>query len=787
MDVELHLEQLAIDLDVAAREARDRTQEGNRRGISTFAGEIHHRRWLQSFLKEMTSVIDTTARNTRAGSDGQLYVWPGYDSILLAERRVTFDVDRDVRRALSMHGYENGLSTEDSNRAMQTGVAFPTPDMRTDRATLYFDAALAATPATSADDENTFSVGSTHNWLALNPTVGTDPLVGLEVRTVGNLSIDHRSFPRIVLDPGRPLEWGDAVASAISATCGESPECFWPLPTRRTGESLVEYRRRLHVEYGSPRHRSIRQRLYSLWLVGCFVPAPAQVLLEGRGHRWLGRLIADLEIVEPERAKRVAGLRELERNLEAGAESMLDPAYFTTWGVVTIPYPIATDSKTAEGSEEYDDLGSGMLLTNLELPSWYYFMIRQWIASYYLSLRQQESSIVLAEREAQKAALDAERLLRRQLSHAIGTELTYVEFLATIAEETISEDKFTPNGDRVMAGVTRLRNIGDGDGTTEVAFREKHGQVTSVESDLIQVILNNSGENQLSRDITLIKASLAAIPANEGRNVLAALTAEVSRTILENRALVRVDDAAVFAQFEISDERTGGSNEVHLSDLLGRALVVAFTVFFRKAFPPHLEGPEEVCVLAAGALFGDAHADESSRRGVARECAIDWRNFLARCYRREGRGPNYAAVTSWLGTSLRGRARLRVDFPDPEDRARLAPGCGDHAPLVVQAWLTEALLNALKHSRSASLLSEVTIGVDWMRNDTLLEVRNTTSEERANAVATAVEAASRGESTSIDGHQGLAFLGYAARHLFRGHYLQSQLDHGSHTLHLRVQ
>jgi hypothetical protein len=55
-----------------------------------------------------------------------------------------------------------------------------------------------------------------------------------------------------------------------------------------------------------------------------------------------------------------------------------------------------------------------------------------------------------------------------------------------------------------------------------------------------------------------------------------------------------------------------------------------------------------------------------------------------------------------------------------------------------------------------------------------LDVTNTTTEKRALEAVASVAAAANGRSSIKDGHQGLAFLCYAARHLFREKNLQAE-------------
>ncbi|HYK03646.1 MAG TPA: hypothetical protein VE974_17950 [Thermoanaerobaculia bacterium] len=777
MEVELHLEQLAVDLDRAARHARERVQKAGRHGASTFADESQHRRWLHALLNEMSSVVDRTARGNGAGNPRRLHVWPGYDSVRLGGSRVTFEVDRSVRETLADYGYETGLSDEGDQRAMQTGVGFPRAEKQTDRATLYFDAALAALPHDEHAD-TTFSVGGTHNWLALSPTLGNDPLLGFEVRTEPSSAARHHSFPTIELDPSRPLEWGNAVAAAVRSVCGETPQSFWPLPARRGGEPQAAYSERLEKEFVLPAHRDIRNRLYSLWLIGCFVPDPARVLLEGRGATWLDGLIEALRDVEPQRARRVEGLRELELNAANGAELPLARTHYTTWGVMTIPYPVA-DTRSGDDGEESDDLGSGMLLANFDVPYWYYFAIRQWIASYYLSLRQHESSFLMAERESHKAALYAEKELRRQLSHAVGTELTYVEFLASVAAKSIAEEHFNPRPGVVVAGVEHADVPAD-------EFHRGFGDPSPMEQALANIIRRMEGPEGVRRDVSLAVASLAAVPADEGRKVISGLAHEVARVALENRALVRVDDAAVVAEFERDGEATNDVNAVPLVELLGRALLVSLTVYFRKAFPEFQEASEAVCLHSAEALFGDAEASVTLRRAIGQTCAKEWRAFVAGSYQTTGFAPPYPLVRSWVAAELARHSRLELQLPDPGDTARLKPGGGEFAPLVTQAWLTEALLNALKHSRPVEHPFHAAIRVDWLCPDAVLMVANTATPAKAQEVSKCVEAAARGASSIKDGHQGLAFLGYAAKNLFIDRRLYSDLQPETHMLRLRV-
>jgi len=776
MEIERQLEKLTIDLDVAAREARSRIGKGERRNLSTFAGDSQHLRRLRELLTEMAVVIDRTLRGSvLAAKDRLVNVWTGYDSVLVKER-VTAEIAYETRQRLSMLGYDGGRSADENNGVMQTGMIFPSSEGRVDRSALYFDAALAPVAPSRHDDDNTFTVGGTHNWLALGPAVRTGPLVGFEVRTTEGPAERHQSFPVITLDPARPLEWGECIAREIASFCDDSEQGFWPLPVRRSKESRHAYAERLAVEHCIEDHNSIRYRLYSLWLMGCFVSDPIAILNDGRGKRWVEQLLRELEDLEPQRAERIRGLLQLERNLTTDSGFTLSPACFSKWGVLTIPYPIA-DSRVGDGEDESDELGSAMFLTDTDASPWYYFAIRQWIASYYLSLRQQESSVIRAESEAHKAALDAERQLRRQLSHAIGTELTYVDFLATGAKESIAAEHFSLTTARVAAGVAR-----QGAGLDSTEFILARGVVTPLERQLIDIVLKPDGDNQLSRDVSLIARALAAVPSQAGRNFIGALFEEVERLTVENRALVRVDDPSVLATFEVSDKPRSGEDPPRLVKLLTHALIVALTVYFRKAFPPDGGKGEEVCGESAGALFYGDSAIEVNERG--QQCAVAWRNFLAESYRLTGQTPEYARVRQWLLDHVQAQSRIRFDLPPIDDRFALAHGCGEYAPLVVQAWLTEALLNSFKHMRPSPVSGLGAIVVKWHDGDTALEVSNATTSDRASEAVDLVNAAARGERSMKDGHQGIAFLSYAAMHLFPGKKLRAEA--GIDALRLQV-
>src|SRR5947209_1717371 len=117
MEIELHLEQLAVDLDIAARDARARMQKSERRTLSTFDGQTEHRKWLNALLREMASVVDRTIVSSNGTSENRrLYVWPGYDSVLLDGGRVTFEVDQDIQRTLGLFGYDSGLMPDGKER-----------------------------------------------------------------------------------------------------------------------------------------------------------------------------------------------------------------------------------------------------------------------------------------------------------------------------------------------------------------------------------------------------------------------------------------------------------------------------------------------------------------------------------------------------------------------------------------------------------------------------------------------------------------------------------------------
>jgi hypothetical protein len=307
-----------------------------------------------------------------------------------------------------------------------------------------------------------------------------------------------------------------------------------------------------------------------------------------------------------------------------------------------------------------------------------------------------------------------------------------------------------------------------------------------LEESLITLMRDIPDGERIQHDVSLIESTLAAVPSEVGRKLMDVLAQEVGRVNIENRALVRVDDEGVVAVFERSGLPTRDANAAPLVQILGRAIVVALTVYFRKGFPPALEGGEAVCLQSAEALFGDESHSLPDRRGIARECAIDWRRFVGQSYRSEGRAPSYVPIRTWLTEKLRTVARIDFDLPDPNDLTRIQPGCGEYAPLVVQAWLTEALLNALKHSRPPSNRTRAVIAVNWAENEVKLAVSNTAPLANGEQVALGVEAAAQGARTVKDGHQGLAFLGYAARHLFSGCRLHSDLDRATQTLRLYV-
>jgi len=775
MDIERQLEQLTVDLDVAAREARSRI--GNT-GHAPFSDEGQPLPRLRDLLTEMARVIDRTLRaGAPAGMGRRLNVWTGYDSILV-DGRVTAEIGADAQQHLSSLHYPLNHSNEEKGRAIQTGMIFPPSERRIDRSALYFDAALGSV-TTRSDDDNTFSVGGTHNWLALGPNVACGPLVGFEVRTTEAPGTGHESFPVIALDPSRPLEWGASIAREIDRFCGNTEERFWPLPVRRLEETRQAYASRLAAEYGDDEHNKIRHRLYSLWLIGCFLEDPMSVLGDGRGKRWLDQLVRELEDIEPERAQRIRSLVEIERKAVGASSSSLDSARFTRWGVLTIPYPIA-DSRATEGEHESDELGSAMLLSDQDIPPWYYFAIRQWIASYYLSLRQQENSVLRAEREAHRAALDAERQLRRQLSHAIGTELTYVNFLAAAATAAISTDNFNLVERRVAAAARCDPAEWD-----SRQFIADYGALRPVERQLVDVILGTSREDWLSHDVSLIARALTAVPSEAARNHIAALFAEVERITIENRALVRVDDPSVVAKFELAlAHETRTEESPRLTDLLAHALVVALTVYLRKAFPADGGGSEKVCGESAEALFLGDDVTEVRTRGATSASA--WRQFIAESHRLTGKMPAYADTRQWLLTKLEEQTRLRFDLPLIHDCVSLARGCGEYAPLVVQAWLTEALLNALKHTRPSPISQQAKISVRWQADNVSLEVSNTTTPERVTEAADLVNAALRGERLAKDGHQGVEFLSYAAKHLFPEQALHAFADAANDTLVLQV-
>jgi len=763
MEVELHLGQLAVDLDRAARHARERIQKANQQASLSLADEVEHRRWLNTVLQEMVAVLDRTTRGDDASNERRLYVWPGYDSVRLGGTRIGFEVEPQIAADLVSCGYDAGLSDKGVPRKLPSGASFPPALDCVDRATLYYDAALG--PLSHSDAKRgTFSTGGTHNWLALSPAIADDPMIGFEVRVDGEHKEGHHSFLTISLDPANPLGWGDALAEEIRRNCEETPTMFWPLPTRLKGESQESHRARLAIEYRSVRNREIRQRLYSLWMIGCFCDRANEILLSEQCAVWLDGLIAALDELEPERARRLRALRAVEQRIRDGERVPLENTHYSSWGVVTIPYPIA-DTRSSDTGDESDDLGSGMLLSNFTIPHWYYYAIRQWIASYYLSLRQHENSFLAAERKSHEAALDAERLLRRQLSHAIGTELTFVEFLVGEAEKSFAADLFEPR-----AGMVRKALASEGQTGKYVGIPKPF------EIELAKLLTNFN--DQIDHNIALMQAALAALPSDKVRHFIHGMSEEVRRINLENRALVRVDDAGVLAEFERNNAPTGDDNAIRLVELLRRALLVAVTVYFRKAYPGSGDQGEAICLESARSLF--------SSETMARDCAIAWRKMIAASYRETGTSPTYEVLRQWLTAYLSTQSQISFELPQVDDMVRIRPGCGEFAPMVVQAWLTEALLNALKHARVPTDQGRACMAVEWLSGDAVLAVSNTTSTSSGQQVVAGIEATTNGMRTIKEGHQGLAFLAYAAKHLFDDARLHGQLDEARQVLKLYV-
>lgn len=777
MDVQATLENLAVDFDVAARASRDRMLRSDRSALATFSDAAKHVQVLRTYLHEMADVVHRTATQDRGGN-GRMYIWPGYDSILLENTRITFEMSTDARRELDRFNYTMASNDSNEARTVQTGALYP-PGTGIDRATLYYDAALA--PLDRVAEETTFTVGGTHNWLAMNPAVGEFPLLGFRTVFGEPQPFVPTVFPTFVLNRDEPLTWGDRLADALNSACGDSPQSFWPMPVQRRGESVADHRARLETEFASKENRDIRQRLYSLWLIGCFEKDVARVLLDRAGRRWLERLIRDVEFVEPERAARLTALRDLETALADGAIFQFEPAVFESLTVMTVPFPIA-DTRAGTGGDQVDDLGSGMILSDFVLSTPYCILLRQWIAAFYLSLRQQETSVMRAEREAHRKALEAEHELRRQLSHAVGTDLTYVAFLAIEAAAMLSKEQFEPRSALIAA---RVRNALSEAPLDDTAFGNLYGVPDQVERALADVIGSLPNDSVPERDAELICQSLTVLPAAESRLSIGALADEVRRIANANRALVRVDEATVYARLLRDREQLRSADTIRMVDILRRALVVALTVYFERAYPRFGEAGERVFNQSALRLFGHATDSDEARANVGRDVAHEWRALVATQYRRSGKPPAYEALRRFLSGPLRANAALAFDIAEPGDDAIVARECGENGALVLEAWLTEALLNAMKHCHPPHG-ADARIRVQWVCGATILSIANTTTEERAAIVMAAADADSRRESMAVKGHQGLPFLLYAARNLFEDRQLYSSYDPATSLLEMAI-
>ncbi len=344
------------------------------------------------------AIFELTKDENPSAKDIDFYFWPGYDSYL----------DREIKRRV--------LITPENDDKEECGIGFDGNGNCYDFAPtkIGFDHFLDTNKSFLVKGKY-YTPGSTHDWLSQerNPVLKPDkgeniPLKILEVQ----LAKDYAT--RVNPDTGKVTlklkeddseKWGKTIASILNGDVYFTSNLMnyvvncekrWPLVMEETWDKDVIV---------------IREKLYSAWLVSCFLPNWKEL-------GWLN----DFKEVESALSKLNARQYDLIEKKTNRPESVYSASYYNHWYSILL-------SRNASLSEDIigihrNELGSIMLLTTYPINGALLYLIKYWIESIYLKLRSIEDQYYIKKKERSETT--------SKWAHALKTR---IEFLKPLVKE----------------------------------------------------------------------------------------------------------------------------------------------------------------------------------------------------------------------------------------------------------------------------------------------------------------------------------------------------------------
>lgn len=311
-----------------------------------------------------------TGGPTPVGS-ADFYFWPGYDSIILPERRVMHLKDWGPARIAVGMGFDlTGFDLASSVKRLEAGTQNDLSLPGCALAALVFDQVLNSASASDLLDGQPFTPGGTHGWAASGDVVLPDDS-GLEVLTI---SYDHGSanmrqgMVEITLPASSPETWGFSVSNAITSLRGPR----WPYVPLDAPDATIQ----------DQRFQSAREILYNIWLLSVFGEA-----WSSHNSRVFAHAIHRLTDL------RLSNLPEQLPKFLA-SDLRLTPDLFKFWYTLALPRGLDLPQLKRQGIEP--ELGSAMFLTTYQLSDDFLALASQWVQGIYLGMRQFELADPLA-------------------------------------------------------------------------------------------------------------------------------------------------------------------------------------------------------------------------------------------------------------------------------------------------------------------------------------------------------------------------------------------------------
>jgi hypothetical protein len=668
----------------------------------------------RGFAKPLGLVAEALAEalaGATSWKEQPFYFWPGVQGARHDVRIARYMSD-PWREQLAGAGYPvvPGLPIAE-------GIAVPvSPAM--DRIAIYFDAALSPTTTPSSSD---FSVGGTHNWLLVSQSDSRRHSLVAYIR--GACDPPSAQGEGISVVPLRGSEWwrwGENIATWIKRESPGNP--VWPYPYAIPGETPEAHLKRIsradEVESDMCR---LRQDLYSLWLASFLMP-PDLFTKEIRDRvRWTGDLLGRLREVDPHRATRVDALLRLERN----AAVSLSPHYYGAWSALSFPgAPMSPAPDFAMPRE----IGSAMLFTQQLPEREQLLLIRRWLVGCYLLFRGTEMyTHVTSARRAWDRAV-TERNLKNQYSHSMVSELTYISKLTSEVTSAASElFRFPPDiqssAEAIASEISVLSDVAG----------EQPIDITVLEQAAVDAYREH-GLHATDELRYLVGQAVTSVVTNPAVNAqIDRLVAIADKTLQETRAATEASAALMRMEEEIV--RVSPGHGISVEAVVREAFIRAFTVFLDRARPLGSR-PEPDYEKALARL-----CQPEERRA---ELAQSWTAFM--------KNVRFAPTSQQLHDWFTGHEVVdRLTLVLPPARCDVTLSGTEVAEDLLQLWLHELLLNALKHSAPAGAIC-AHIEVSCTTGPFALEVKNTVDHAAL--------------TRERDGHYGMEFLREAAARLF---------------------